>query len=335
MINIRKQLVIPATLLLSAATLATACSPSQSDGGEYPNRSIRIVVPYEPGGSTSATAQVIGQALEDRWDVTVTVENKPGGNSVIAGQELAGAKADGYTVMLDAAPSSSLLFTVVPDPPFDPMDRTFLGSTAGTPLFFSVPADSEFETLADVAEAVKANPASFSWSSMGAGAAGGINQVFYLFFKELGIDPADTNPISAEGSSEAATLVASGRVEMAASSLGAIKPLVDAGKAKIIAVTAADGSPLLPDVPSTADAGFPSVEVVTWLGFSGPPDMPDDVVAAWEKALSELVEDRGVSSKLESAGIQPQFLDSGALRTLMTEEREAVAEAFDLQIPNS
>lgn len=311
-------------LIGTALGLALAAPVAAQD--KFPSRAIEIIVPFAAGGSTDLGMRVIAPALEAKWGVPVRVINKPGGNTVPAVSEVMGAKPDGYTMLADGPPQSSMLDTVVKTLPFAVSDRTFVAISAYTPMKYVVPADSPFKTLQDAAEAAKKDPSSFTWTSLGG--AGAQDMANRQFFKAIGVDVTKTRPLQLKGGSEAITMTAGGHVKMGVGSFSSIAAPLAANKLRVIAVASPERWPNLPNTPTAKEAGFPSIEVLYWIGFSGPPKLPAEIVAAYDKAVREIVADPKVAEGLLRVGLQPLYADAKGMVERINRENAETKELW-------
>lgn len=307
----------------AAALLASAVVPGAAQQITQP---VEIIVPFTAGGSTDLSARVLAAALQDEWDVPVRVVNIPGGNTVPAVDELMNSDPDGHRVMLDIMSSSSLLQLVVPDLPYAVTDRTFVTLAAQTPMLFAVANDSPFQTIEDVAEAAKENPDGITWTSLGG--TGVIDMAFHLFFRELGIDVNETRPVVLRGGSEAAVQTAGGHVMLGSGSYGSYSSLLPAGEVRVLAVFAPERSRILPDVPTMAEEGYPNSNAVQWMGISGPPNMPDEVIEAWNTAMTAVLDKQEVIDGLANIGIEPMVGTGAQMREIVEQEINLLEDLF-------
>ena len=311
-------------LHLSIATLILASGPTSA--ADYPRKPVELIVPFSAGAATDLGARVLARALEGEWKVPVRVVNKPGGNTVPAVNEVMNAKPDGTTILVDGPSQSAILDTAVPDLPFKVMDRTFIAIAATTPLAFFVAADAPQASLAGVAEDLKANPATFTWTSLGGATAP--DQLFRSFAKAAGVPVARTRAVQLKGGNEAVTMVAGGHVKLGLGTISAISPALKAGKIRVLAVASPRPWPTVPDVPTTAAAGFPGVEVLFWLGFSGPPGLPQPVVDAWDAALRKVLTEAEVRKELDNVNLEAVFEDAGTTRARIEKDRAEIRILF-------
>jgi tripartite-type tricarboxylate transporter receptor subunit TctC len=310
--------------LMIAAAVVLGFGPAAAQD-KFPNRPIELIVPFAPGGSTDLGGRVIAQAMEAKLGVPVRIVNKPGGNTVPAVTEVMNAKPDGYTLLVDGPPQSSMLDTAVKNLPFKVQDRTFINIAAYTPMMFIVPGDSPIKTLKEAAEAAKADPGSFTWTSLGG--AGAQDMANRQFFKAIGVDVTKTRPLQLKGGSEAITMTAGGHVKMGVGSYSSIGAPLQANRLRVIAVAAPERWPNLPEVPTAIELGYPTVETLYWIGFSGPPGMPKDIADFLDKTVKDIVSDKAVVDGLLKVGLKPLYLDADGMKKRVEKER---AETQDL-----
>jgi tripartite-type tricarboxylate transporter receptor subunit TctC len=292
--------VITALLSLSLAASSAAGAHAQA---KYPTRPVELIVPFVAGASTDSCARVIAQVLETRWGVPVKVINKPGDNIA----------------------SSAMLDTVVKNLPFKVSDRTFVAVTAYTPMMFIVHPDSPFKTLKEAAEAMKKGTETFTWTSLGG--VGAQDMVFRRFAAATGVDVSKTRAVALKGGAEAVTMTAGGHVQLGTGTWSAIAAPLSAGKLRVLAVAGPERWPKL-DAPTTKEAGIPDIEVAFWIGISGPPGLPADIVTTWDAALKEVLADKAVQEKMLNAGVVASYQDSRAMTARVEQDRKLTQTLF-------
>lgn len=311
------------TTTLSALAVLTAAEANAQT--KYPTKPVDLIVPFVAGASTDSCARVIAQVLEQRWKVPVRVINKPGGNTVPAVTEVMAAKPDGTTLLVDNIASSAMLDTVVRNLPFKVSDRTFVAMTAYTPMMFIVHADSPFKTLKEVAEAMKKGTETFTWTSLGG--VGAQDMVFRRFAAATSVDVSKTRAVALKGGAEAVTMTAGGHVQLGTGTWSAIAAPLSASKLRVLAVAGPERWPKL-DAPTTNEAGFPDIEVAFWIGISGPPGLPTDIVATWDAALKEALAEPGVQEKMLNAGVIASYQDSRGMTARVEQDRKLTQTLF-------
>ncbi|MGE0697603.1 MAG: tripartite tricarboxylate transporter substrate binding protein [Hyphomicrobiaceae bacterium] len=314
-----------ATLAL-AAGLAAVLVTGAGAQEKYPTKPIDLLVPFAPGASTDTGGRIVAQALEAKWGVPVRVVNKPGGNTVPAVSEMMAARPDGTTLLVDGMPQSSMLDTVVKTLPFKVTDRTFLGVAAYTPIKLFVPSTSPFKTVQEVAAALKKDPASFTWTSIGG--ASGLDLAFRQFAKDVGVDVKGTRAVVTKGGSEAVTLAAGGHVMLGLGTYPGAVAALQAGKLRMVAVASHERWPNLPETPTGKEAGYPSLDVPFWVGFSGPPKLAPHIVAAWTKALAEVVADPAVKERMAKVGLKDLYEDAAGMAARVARERGQIQDLY-------
>ena len=314
------------TALLAGFALAITAIGSAAAQEKYPTKAVELIVPFAAGGSTDLGGRVLAQQLEAKWGVPVRIVNKPGGNTVPAVSEVMRSNPDGYTMLMDGPPQSSMLETVVKNLPFKTNDRTFVAITAYTPMKFVVPYESPFQTLKEAADAVKQDPGTFTWTSLGG--AGAQDMAFRLFFKANNVDIRKTRGIQLKGGSEAITMTAGGHVRLGVGSYSSIAAPLDAKRIRVLAVASPERWPNLPNTPTTAEAGFPSVEVLYWIGVSGPPKLPPHIVKVWDETLREIAKSKAYADGLLKVGLLPLYRDAKGMAERIERESTETKSLF-------
>jgi tripartite-type tricarboxylate transporter receptor subunit TctC len=323
----RKQVLWVGILL---AAVVTSAAPDLARSQEkYPARAIDIIIPFAPGAGTDLSNRIAAGFLKQKWGTPVNVISKPGGNTVPACLEVYSSKPDGYLILGDSVPSSSLLSVVVKQLPFKVKDRTFIGVANVTAMLLMVPSSSPIKTLQDAIAEAKKDPASFTWTSLGG--ASMQDYVIRQFFKATGIDVVKTKPIMSQGGSQATTLTAGGHVKLGSGTTSGILSAFKGGMVRPLGVTGKSRHPDFPDVPTFEELGYPTVTAQNWNGFSGPPNLPSSIVDAWDKALQEMVKDPEVITKLANIGSTPLYMNGTAAKEHVMKEAEEVEKLFSLK----
>jgi tripartite-type tricarboxylate transporter receptor subunit TctC len=290
---------------------------------KYPNRAIEIIVPFSAGGGQDLTARITAAYLNKKWEIPVNVVNKPGGNTIPANLELYRAAPDGYTVYADGA---TTCFLAVRKLPFDLLERTFVATSNMGPQILFVPSSTPFKNLKDVARALKENPETFSWASLGGPSTTDFQII--QFIKEAGIDVQKTKPIMSQGVSQCVILVAGGNAMLGSGSGTAALPALKAGTIRALAVSGTERYIDLPEVPTSAEAGFPKATVDNWFGISGPPKLPQVIVDTWNQAFQEMLKDPDVISKLRNIWQRPYYHNSRQMREMAVKLTTEIKEVW-------
>jgi tripartite-type tricarboxylate transporter receptor subunit TctC len=286
----------------------------------YPTKPIEIIVPYSPGGATDLLNRIIATALNKKWSVPVNVINKPGGNTVPGQMQVYNANPDGYTVLGDANSTSSFIGIGAKDLPFKVLDRTFISMLVTAPHFFVVGSKSPFNSFKEVVAEAKRDPANFSWTMSGSNDS--VGYTIRQFFREINVDILKTKAISTSGSAQQVALLAGGNALLGCPTAGGAIPSIRSGLLKPLAVTSKTRHPDWPDVPSTAELGYPKINGLWWAGMSAPPKLSAAIVTKWENELAEILKDPEVISKIRNLGQTIHLLNSKATREFVIWEME-------------
>lgn len=281
-----------------AALLLAAITPAAAQGN-YPSRPIRLIVGYTAGGGTDLIARVVGAKLSEILHQSVVVENKPGASARLAAEYVTRQPADGYTLLVSPIGPISIAAAVYPDLKYDPQKSLVpLSMICSIPLFMVIRADNPAKTLKEFIAWMKQHPDKANYSS----SSPAFTIVTELLKLKSGM-PGTMIPY--KGSGEMNLAVISGQAAMTIADGPPTIPQVLAGKERALAVTTAQRSPDLPNVPTMTEAGYPAVTATFWNGAFAPAGTPPAIVAKLQKAWSEAVHDPGVAGKLKAMALIP------------------------------
>lgn len=295
----------------------------------YPAKPIEIVVPFTPGGAVDVVSRIFAERLQAKWGKPVIIVNKPGGNTVIAHEYIARARPDGYTILADNPPASSMLEVVVKDRSYKLDDRTYIAIVTQTPAMFIVAADAPYAKFSDMVAEIRRAPSETFWTSLGG--AGVQDVAFRLLFKEIGVDVNQTNAVGLKGGTEAVTMTAGGHVKFGVGAWSAVAGVLAAKRLRVLAVTSPERFPMIPDVPTTAELGYAATQVLSWQGFSAPKGVPESVVAVWDEALQEVLREPATLERLRDAGVVPFYKNAEAMRSFVVNESKVMRALFGSQ----
>jgi len=293
-----------------ASGLALAACTFSVFASDWPTKPITWVVPFAPGGSTDVVARAVAQELSVTLKQPVVVENKPGAGGVIGVGSVAKARADGYTLIGGTISTHAINASLYKKLPYDPLkDFEPVALIAYVPNVLMVNSELGVNSVQDLIAWLKKNPEKASYASSGAGTS------THLTGAQMSeIIKVPMQHIAYKGSPQALQDVAGGTVPFLFDQLTAGIPLVSAGKLKFLAVTTKKRSPLAPDVPTTAEAGIPDLDLVSWQAVYAPKGTPKDVITRLNeevvKALNkpELKERLEAKVGMEVVGSTPQEL---------------------------
>jgi tripartite-type tricarboxylate transporter receptor subunit TctC len=210
--------------------------------------------------------------------------------------------------------------------PYKIMDRTFLGIFSRGPTALMVPANSPFKTIEDVKAEILRDPDNFTWASLGG--VSGPDHIMRQFCKAVGVDINRTKPVMGTGGADVGILLAGGHVKLGGTNIISAKAAIDGGLIRVLGI-AEERNPDLPDVPTFAELGYPSINHVWWVGFSGPPKMPQNVIEAWQKALEEVVtKDPEFAKRLRKIGYSPHYVNGPDMKDFISQDSKTVAEEY-------
>ena len=287
---------------LQLATLAAGLSavPHVVSAQNYPDRPVRMVVPYAPGGPTDIVTRLIAQKLSERLSTQFFVENIGGGGGNIAMGRVAKMPADGYTLLM-VNPSYVVNPTLHADIPyrfekdFDPVSLAVL-----TTLVIAVHPSVQVQTLDDLVATIKANPGKFSYASPGTGTPGHL--VGETFRLSLGLDLVHV-PFNSAGLAVGSAV--GGHTQICFASPSPAAQQVIEGRLRGLAVTSKERSTALPDVPTTAEAGYPAITGDNWQGIVVPAGTPRDVITFLHRELVAIMKQPDVKDRLAVLGFEP------------------------------
>jgi tripartite-type tricarboxylate transporter receptor subunit TctC len=292
---------IPHASMALIVTAAVFALPALAQGPNYPTKPVKMVVPFPPGGSLDITGRLIAQRLSEMWGQTVVVENKPGAGGNIGADMVAKSPADGYTILMGALSTHAVNPNLYSKMPYDAAkDFAPITLIATTPNVLVVNAASPVNNVRDFIAYTKANPGKLSFGSGSNGSAGHLAGELYKV--ETGTDSVH---IPFKGGAPATQALLAGDTQFMFDNLANAMAQVKAGKLKALAVTTAQRSSLVPDLPTMAEAGLPGFDISTWYGFFAPAGTPPAVVAKWNADVTTILTSPDVRAKLMADGAEP------------------------------
>ncbi len=284
-----------AAVLAVGAVFSAAAVRAADDA--YPSKTIRLIVPFPPGGGTDIVARTVAAKLTERWKVPVVVDNKPGGNTIIAAEIASRAAPDGYTLFLPIDSTLSMNQSLYSKLPYDPIHGFAPITLAVTqPMVIAAHPSSGLDSVKAVAARAGAEPGKLSYA-FGALPAQVAGEAFKMATK------LDLTAIPYKGSGPAITDAVAGVVPLLFDALGPASSFIKSGKVKAIAVTSARRSTSLPDVPTLAESGLPGFDLVTWIGFVAPKGTPQRIVNKLNGELGSILQLPDVRERLATMGM--------------------------------
>jgi tripartite-type tricarboxylate transporter receptor subunit TctC len=287
-------------LLAAGATLALLTAAPAAWSAGWPDRPVRIVVPFTAGGSTDVVARMVGQKLSETWGQPVVIENRGGAGGNVGTDVVAKSAPDGYTLIM-ASGSITINPSIYPKMPFDTKkDLVPITNVASGPMLVVVQDSAPFKSMKDLLAAAKAQPGKLNFGSAGVG-----SQV-HLAAENLAFAAGvDLTHVPYKGESAAYNDLIGGQVQMMVGNIAVAAALVGPGRLRALAVTGKARSPLLPEVPTVSEAGLPGFENTGWFGLLAPAGTPPDVINKIHRDTAAVLAETQIKARLHVLGMSP------------------------------
>ena len=284
-------------LVLALLGLATTSVQAQN----YPNKPIRLIVPFPPGGGNDVIARLIAQKLSDRFGQQVVVDNKAGANGIVGLQALMQSPADGYTLAVAAAGPMAVNPSLYDKLPYDPTkDFSPITNLVNYPLLLVVHPSVPAKTTLDLVNLAKAKPQQLFFASPGSGNSGHLAGELFNTMAHV-----QTVHVPYKGQGPALSDLLTGQVQMLYSSIPSVLPQVRSGQLNALAVGSAKRLPSLPDIPTIAESGVPGYEAYSWVGIVAPAKTPKAIVTRLNQEIVDILKQKDVAEKLNQQGALP------------------------------
>jgi tripartite-type tricarboxylate transporter receptor subunit TctC len=282
---------------------AAATAVARAVATDWPSKPVRLVIPFPAGGATDYAARAIGQGLGELWKQPVVFDNRAGAGSTLGTQIGAKAPPDGYTLVMGIPAGVSIAPHIYPKLPYDPLvDLAPIAGFASSPLVLVVPVDSPFKTLGELVKAAKAKPGGLSYASNGSGSLPHLATEW--FATRAGVQLLH---VPYRGSALALPDLVAGRTQMMLDIIVSALPLIEGGRLRALAVSGAQRSGLLPDVPTVAEAGLPGFAVEQWYGLFAPAGTPAAVLKRVEADVATVTADTRMRAQMWRRGADVRF----------------------------
>ena len=306
-------------LLILAAALALVGSATSSPAETWPQRPVKFLVTLGPGSGIDIGTRLFADRLSKQWGQPVIVENRTGGDGMVAIGAMVSAHDDH---VLLASPTSS--FTAHPfvykNVPYKPEDLQPIARVSNTIIVMAVPADLPVKSLAEFVALARAQPGKLNW----AGTTGAIDFLVAGFLRNAGLT---LSKVPYRNQVEAANDLAAGRIQVNETAYAIVRPQLQAGKIKLLAVTNSVRAPVLPNVPTVAEAGYPDLTLDGLVGFFGPPEMPLALRQRIAADVHEISTDPTIATRLNDTGQLPNFGGPADFQAASDLQRARVATA--------
>ncbi|MDR1351565.1 MAG: tripartite tricarboxylate transporter substrate binding protein [Zoogloeaceae bacterium] len=288
--------LFPAVLLLATGLVAPA---AHAQSANWPNKPIKLIVPFPPGGACDTIARIYGEKLAENLKQPVIIENKPGAGTAIAAEFVARSNPDGYTLAVAPAGQLTLLPNLNKKVAYDAFrDFAPISLLASVPNIIAASPSLSVNTLQELVALAKSQPGKITYSSCGSGTL--CHLTGERFKTQTGVDLLH---IPYKGSAPAITALLGGEVDLAFDTQTVLSPQIKAGKVKALAITSAERSPLLPNIPTAVESGLPGFVIEGWFGLIAPAATPKEIVQKLNAALNTISQTREVREKLTAQGL--------------------------------
>jgi tripartite-type tricarboxylate transporter receptor subunit TctC len=290
---------------LCAAALALAAIGGativKADDGPWPNKPVKYVVPFSPGGVSDGVARLVAQHLSARLGQPVVIDNKPGVSGILGTQAVARAPADGYTLMGGTITTHAVNPFFTKNLGYDPVkDFAPVNLVGMVSNVLVVPAESRFNTVAQLTAELNAKPDSLTYGTAGSGTSQHLSgQLFQS------ITGTRMRQIVYKGGSQAMVDLVGGQIDMVFETVAAARPMIDAKRVKVLAVTSRNRVTSLPGVPALAEVGVTGFEMQSWQGVFAPAGTPQPIIDRLGREIAAIIATREVQEKLRTMGVEP------------------------------
>jgi tripartite-type tricarboxylate transporter receptor subunit TctC len=302
--------------LIAGATLAAFAPSAQAQSDNFPSRPIHLVIPFPPGGGNDNVARPIAAKTAAGLGQAIIIENRPGAGTTIGADWVAKAAPDGYTLLIGSIGSHILAPYLFKHLPYDPVkDFEPVALLATAPNILVVSKNSKYSTLAELVAAAKAAPGKLTYASPGVGTPAHL--AAEIFKKQAGIDLMH---VPYKGGANYLPDVIAGRVDLVFDTTTSSIPLLKAGQTKALAISRKTRLPDFPNVPTFAEAGYPSYDTGSWYGLFAPAHTPPAVVQKLSAQFAQAVKDPSVASLLTGLGADPVGSSPTAFKEFLSAE---------------
>lgn len=307
-----------------AASTALGLKPASADDA-YPTRPIQLICPWGAGGGTDATARIVGVLLEKEFGQPVNVVNRTGGSGVIGHSAISTATPDGYTLGIITVEIAMMHWAGLTQ--LTPKDFTPLALMNEDPPGIQVKADSPYKTVKDLADAIKASvPGKFKASGTGQGGIWHLALVGWM--KAMGLPANQVAWVPSNGAAPAMQDLAAGGIDFTTCSIPEARAMIDAGKARSLAIMASKRAPTFPDVPTLKEAMGVDYTTGAWRGFAGPKGLPQPIATKLTASLKKIFDSKEYNDFMSSRGFGVVWNDAAGYTAFMDKADQQMGEAM-------
>ena len=305
-------------LLATVLTGLAQLSSVTAQGQPYPNKPVRLIVPFTPGGGTDIATRIIAPKLSERFGQQAVVDNRAGAAGAIGTEATVKSAPDGYTLLIGSTSEIGISPSLYAKLPYDVLrDLIAVAPIAATPMVLVVPPSLPVNTAGDLVKLARARPGEINFASAGAGTG---NHMWSVLFAHL--TRTKIVHVAYKGGAPAQTDVMSGQVQMMFATLPAATPFVKAGRLKALAVSSAQRAPTMPQIPTMAESGVAGFEALYWYGFFAAAATPRDILARIYTDTAAVLRLPEIASSFSTQGLQPLSLSQEVFVAFIRSEME-------------
>lgn len=309
MFNLKKRFFLALCLGSMVSGVATAAD-------NFPDRPVRIVVPYTPGGFNDTLARVVGERVSKIWNQPVLVDNRPGGNTTIGNSFVAKSPPDGYNILISPLPFAALPGLYGSQLPYDALkDFSPLVWAGSTQNVLTVRNDLPVNNVKELLDYAKKNPGKLNYGSTGSGSSNHLSMELLM-----GMTDTKMTHIPYKGSAPAVLAIMAGEIDVFFDNIPNVLTHLKAGKMKAIAVTGKERSVLFPSLPTVAESGVPGYEVNVWFGMQLPAGTPKTLVDSMNRDVVRVLKDPEVVKRFREQGVEVTASSPAAFGQLIRNE---------------
>ena len=311
--------------MLAAAfgLILTGCGLAPGAATRYPTKPIELVVPAAPGGGADLAARLVAGYASKKWGQPVNVLNMAGASGITGLLQVINAAPDGYTLLMDGNYLSSLLAASRTDMPVSLDQRTYMGRATIDPLYYMTFVNSPYQTLKDAMDAAKASPDSFTWGAGQFGSSPMFAQLKLFKAAEVPIDQTKM-VVFEQGNAPSLQALAGGNVLFGIGTAADVTTFQPTGRVRVLGTSAPERTKEFPEVPTALEQGYSGADFLLWYSISGPPKLPDNVVQAWERLLSEGANDPALLDEVAKAKRIISYIPGPEVRKYVDNEYNAL-----------
>ena len=307
---------LSATLAVFAGHASLASAQTTPPADAWPQRPVRMVVPFPPGGGTDVVARALAQKLAGRLGTAVVIDNKPGASTIIGTEAVVRADPDGYTLLVSGSTSYTVNPALRSKLPYDPAkDLVPVATVARAPLVLVVSASAPYKDLNALIAAAKAKPKSIHYATFGSGS--GPHLAGALLEQAAGIQLQD---VPYRGSSQSLIALMGGEIQLGIDTVAAAAPQVKAGKLRALAIAGKSRSSMLPGVPTVEELKLPDAVFDAWYAIAAPAKTPPSVIRRLVTEVEAVTRDSGLQEQMRTQGMEPVHLGPVATRAMIDDE---------------